>query len=288
MAALGKKLCFSLLLLIPLAMLLQRMAPVGGEEVSRQAADLFHLGHFPVTNAMVSGWVLSLLLILAVRAAMGRRPSAVPSRGQAALELLVEKLRGLLAPIVGERAITQVFPFLLLLFCYLLFENLSGLLPGVGAFGLERVGHFLYFFRPPNGDLNGTVALALISFAAWIYFVFRYAGPSHFLKDTFGNKARRREVPLPIYLFLGAIFLGVGTVDIISILFRTVSLSFRLYGNVFGGENLIARMSGLCGYLLPVPFYFLELLIGTIQALVFTLLTAVYIGLLTNGDESHG
>ncbi|MDR2664443.1 MAG: F0F1 ATP synthase subunit A [Puniceicoccales bacterium] len=261
-------------------------APVPGEEVSRRAADLFSVGrHISVTNSMVAGWLLTIVVVLGIRWALGRRPNAVPSRSQAAVELLVEKLQNLFEPIVGSRTLPRVFPFLLTLFIFLLATNLSGLLPGVGSIGWERNGHFSAFLRPPSGDLNGTLALAMVSFGAWIYFVFRYAGPRHFLWDTFGNKADRREVPVPVYLFLGAIFLAVGAVDLISILFRIVSLSFRLYGNVFGGENLIGRMTGLCGYLLPVPFYFLELLIGVIQALVFTLLTAVYVGLLTGKEE---
>lgn len=276
----------AVLFVLPLAICLQIIAPAPAEAVSRQATDLFVLWRrVPVTNTMVTGWLLTVLSIVVVRSLIGRRPSAIPSRGQAALELLIDTLRNLLQPIVGSRVLPHIFPFLLTLFLYLLVINLSGLVPGVGAIGLERAGHFLALLRPPNGDLNSTFSLALISFGAWLYFVFRHVGPRTFLQDTFGNKADRRTVAYPIYLFLGTVFLAVGAVDIISILFRIVSLSFRLYGNVFGGENLIARMTGLCGCFLPVPFYFLELLIGIIQALVFTLLTAVYVGLLTGQHE---
>jgi F-type H+-transporting ATPase subunit a len=266
------------------AILLSFVLPVKTAAVSRQAYDLFHvLGRLPVTNAMVTNWVLALVLIFSVRRILGKEPSIIPTRGQAAVEILWEKMHALFEPIVGARALPHVFPFLLTLFIYILVENWSGLLPGVGAFGMvDGAGHLRYFFRPSNADLNATLGLAIASTAAWAYFVLRYAGPRAFLQDTFGNKADRREVPLPLYLILGVVFLGVGVVDLISMLFRIVSLSFRLYGNIFGGENLIMRMLGLFGYLVPVPFYFLEMLIGVIQALVFTLLTAVYIGLLTN------
>jgi F-type H+-transporting ATPase subunit a len=287
-AAVKRAVLFALLPLLVLSICLQIVAPAPTEEVSRQAADLFTLGrHITVTNSMVAGWLLAVFAVVAVRLAVGRHPSAIPSRGQAAVELLMEKLQDLFRPIVGSRILPHIFPFLLTLFLYLLVTNLSGLIPGVGAIGWGRDGHFLPLLRPPNGDLNGTFALALISFGAWLYFVFRYAGPRAFLQDTFGNKADRQSVPFSIYLFLGSIFLAVGAVDVISILFRVVSLSFRLYGNVFGGENLISRMTGLYGYLMPVPFYFLELLIGIIQALVFTLLTAVYVGLLTGHGEDE-
>ncbi|MDR2667936.1 MAG: F0F1 ATP synthase subunit A [Puniceicoccales bacterium] len=268
------------------AVVLQIFVPARSENVTRYAESLFTVGPIALTNSIITCWAVALALIFAVRFAIGGKPSMVPSRGQAAIEMVMEGLRGLFEPIVGCRAIGQAFPFLLILFVYLLMENLCGLIPGVGSFGmLSSSGHFTALLRPPNGDLNGTLALALISFAVWIFFVLRHAGPRAFLHDTFGNKTDRSEVPFLIYAFLGAIFLAVGFVDLISILFRIVSLSFRLYGNVFGGENLIARMTGLCGCILPVPFYLLEFLIGVIQAFVFTLLTAVYIGLLTNAGD---
>jgi F-type H+-transporting ATPase subunit a len=219
---------------------------------------------------------------------IGKRPAIIPGRGQAALEIVMEKLENMFEPIVGKRALPHVFPLLLTLFIYIFIQNVSGLFPGVGAFGLMQNGHFHYFFRPTNADLNATLGLALVSFFAWFYVVLRHVGPRALLHDTFGNKADPKEVPMAIYLGLGVIFIGVGLVDVISMLFRVVSLSFRLYGNIFGGENLITKMLGLSAYVVPVPFYFLEILIGFIQALVFTLLTAVYIGLLTNHEsESH-
>jgi F-type H+-transporting ATPase subunit a len=108
-------------------------------------------------------------------------------------------------------------------------------------------------------------------------------------KDIFGNKADKTEIPAYIYYPLFVVFFAVGVIEVISILFRPVSLSFRLFGNVFGGENLLHAMSGIQKWGLPIPFYFLELLIGFVQALVFTLLVSVYIGLICNhGDEDHG
>jgi F-type H+-transporting ATPase subunit a len=278
----------ALLLGAGLLLLLFRFLPVTAGNVDRGAYDLFHLfSTIPVTNAMVTNWAFALVLIFTVRRLVGKSPGIIPRRGQAVLEILLEKLRDLFEPIVGGRALPLVFPFLLVLFIYILAENWSGLLPGVGAFGmLDGGGHLRYFFRPGHADLNATLGLAIAATGAWLYFVLRFAGPREFLHDTFGNKADRREVPLPVHLALGVVFLGVGIVDSISILFRVVSLSFRLYGNIFGGENLLTRMLGLFGYLVPVPFYFLEMLIGAIQALVFTLLVAVYIGLLTN--QEHG
>ncbi|MGH7944761.1 MAG: F0F1 ATP synthase subunit A, partial [Opitutaceae bacterium] len=191
----------------------------------------------------------------------------------------------LISPIVGNKVAKHTFPLLVALFTYILIQNWSGLFPGVGT--LFYHGHEL--IRPGNADLNGTIALAIVSIVAWFYFIMRYAGPSVVLKDIFGNKADKNDIPAAIYYPLFLVFFAVGLIEVISIAFRPISLSFRLFGNVFGGENLLHSISAITPWILPIPFYFLELLIGFVQALVFTLLVSVYIGLICNhGDEPHG
>jgi len=244
----------------------------------------------PITNSMVMSWAISALIILAVRGLVGK-PTLVPSAGQAVVENLLGGLKDIMEPIVGKPLIGKVFPLLIALFTFILIQNWSGLLPGVGAFGFyDEEGQLKYWMRPGNADLNMTIALALIAaVAAWFYFVLRYAGIKTLLFDLFGNKADPEEVPKAIYILLFPIFFVVGLIEVVSIIFRPVSLSFRLFGNVFGGENLLANMTALASWIVPVPFYFLEILIGAVQALVFALLTAVYIGLICNhGDgEEH-
>jgi F-type H+-transporting ATPase subunit a len=251
--------------------------------VAPAAEPLFHIGPLPVTNSMVTSWIVALVLVIIVRIAI-KSPKLVPSRGQAMVESLVEGVLNLTQPIVGNKVAKPTFPLLVALFTYILIQNWSGLFPGVGTIyygGRELV-------RPGNADLNGTVALAIVSMVCWFYFIMRYAGPSLVLKDIFGNKADKSEVPAAIYYPLFLVFFAVGLIEIISIAFRPISLSFRLFGNVFGGENLLHSMSAITPWVLPVPFYFLELLIGFVQALVFTLLVSVYIGLICNhGDEHH-
>ncbi len=141
--------------------------------------------------------------------------------------------------------------------------------------------------RPGNADLNGTLALAVVSTICWLYFILRYAGIGFVMKDLFGNKADRREVPAYIYFPLFLVFFAVGLIEVISIMVRPISLSLRLFGNVFGGENLLHSMSEITRWGLPIPFYFLELLIGFVQALVFVLLVSVYIGLICNHGDDH-
>lgn len=264
--------------------------PAFAEEsgVSAKAEALFHVGPLPVTNSMVTSWLVAAVLIIAIRLAV-KKPALVPSKGQAIVESIVQGVMDLIAPIVGSHVAKAAFPLLVCLFIFILTQNWSGLFPGVGTLFIRGdEGQWVELIRPGNADMNGTVALAAVAMVCWFYFIMRYAGPKMVFLDLFGNKADRKEIPAAIYYFLYFIFFAVGIIEIISIIFRPVSLSFRLFGNVFGGENLIHAMSGLFRWGLPIPFYFLEILIGFVQALVFTLLVSVYIGLICNHGEEHG
>lgn len=282
--------------------------------------QLFDVFGFPVTNSMFTTWIFAAVIIVGVRLLLGRGAKLVPGRGQMAVEAVISSLSGIFEPLMGPKAFRAAFPLLLGFFWFILIMNWSGLLPGVGSIGEEIIYtgsgsapegfygreavnpatgaattefvKFVPFFRAANSDLNTTLALAIISFGAWIYFVLKYAGLKVFLHDTFGNKADPKDVAWPIYLSLFVVFFAVGCIDIISIIMRLLSLSFRLFGNVFGGEVLLENMHHLAAnlpswvsWIIPLPFYLLEILIGLIQAFLFTLLTAVYIGLLTNHEE---
>lgn len=261
-------------------------ATAASGKISPYAYELTQVFGLPITNSMVMSWVVSAVIIIAFRLCAGK-PTLIPSRAQAIVESLIDGIRNLIEPIVGKRLLKPTFPLLIAFFVYILMQNWSGLLPGVGTFGHETDGHFFYYMRPANADLNGTLALALIAMAAWFYFVLRYAGFKTLIYDLFGNKASKHEVPALLYYALFVVFVIVGGIEVISILFRPVSLSLRLYGNVFGGENLLTNMTNLVSWVVPVPFYFLEVLIGFVQALVFTLLVAVYIGSICNHEEEH-
>jgi F-type H+-transporting ATPase subunit a len=255
------------------------------EGVSPSAARI-NMGHgVVVTSSMITGWIVSALLVLFVLILIGR-PSIFPSKGQAVVESLIQGLRDLFEPIVGKVAFPAAFPVLITLFLFILFHNWMGLIPGVGTIGWGHTvdGEFHLtrpLIRPFNSDFNGTIALALISFGAWAIIVLKYAGPTLIIKDLFGNKADKAETPVWLYPILSLVFLVVGLIEVFSIAIRPFTLSVRLFGNVFGGENL------LHGTAFFFVFYFMELLVGLIQALVFTLLTSVYIGLLCNHGDDH-
>ena len=269
----------------------------GDHKVSAKAQDLLGL---PITNSMITSWVVSLVIIVLIRLAVSK-PKLVPTKGQMLVEGVVDAVRGISGPIVGKKLVYPTFWLLSGLFIFILAQNWSGLFPGVGSIATWGINdetgmkEQVPLIRPGNADLNMTAALAAVSIIAWIYFILRYAGPVVIFKDLFGNKADPDETPKPLYLLLFVIFGFVGIIEIISICVRPVSLSFRLFGNVFGGESLLHSMFGLAegipglSFILPVPFYFLETLIGGVQALVFMLLISVYIGLICNheGDGDH-
>jgi F-type H+-transporting ATPase subunit a len=255
--------------------------------VSPTATDLgFELLGLPISNSILTTWIVGILIILGVRLAVGT-PTLIPGKGQAVVEGFATGLRDTLEPIVGKRMIGKVFPLLCGFFVFILLMNWSGLLPGVGTLKVGDATGWKDLIRPANSDLNTTLALSIVSFVAWTYYVIRYAGLKVLAFDLFGNKADKKEVGLPMWLALGFIFLGVGCIEVVSILFRLISLSFRLYGNVFGGENLIHSLGAIAPFVIPTLAAFLEVLVGLIQAFVFTLLSAVYIGLICNHEGGH-
>jgi len=269
-----------------LSLLVPSLALASEEGVNPKATDLFEIGGVPVSNSILTTWILTALIIIAIRVLVGT-PKIVPSRGQALVENMASGLRGALEPIVGKSMIGKVFPTLCGFFVFILLMNWSGLLPGVGTIKYGEPGHWLDAIRPATSDLNTTLALSVISFVAWTYFVLRYAGFKVLIFDLFGNKADKKELSFPMWIMLSFIFLGVGGIEVVSIAFRLISLSFRLYGNVFGGENLIHALGGIAPYVIPAVAGLLEVLVGLIQAFVFTLLSAVYIGLICNHEGGH-
>lgn len=292
-------------LLTPISFLLTSLPVLAsGEGVSLVSEEIFKLGVFPVTNSMVTSWIISIAIVIIVKLLVGRT-SLIPSKGQLIVESAITSLRTMLEPIVGKKVFYPSFWLLSGLFIFILIHNWSGLLPGVGTIGqgIQEGNHFKItkpLIRPGNADLNMTLALALIANLCWVYFIVRYAGLKAIIKDWFGNKADKTQVNFLIFGLLGILFIAVGFIEVLSILFRPVSLTFRLFGNVYGGESLLHSMFYLGETLnlnetlinismaiAPIPFYFMEVLIGLVQAMVFMLLVSVYIGLICNHEEEN-
>jgi F-type H+-transporting ATPase subunit a len=221
-----------------------------------------------------------------------RNPQLIPSGAQNFWEWLVEGLYNFLEGVIGYELAKKTFWFFATIFLLILACNWFGLIPGVGSIGWHAPGeHHISepLLRGANADLNMTLAMAMIFFVLWTYWALQANGPGGFILHIFGPKGD--TVGAMKVLMIG-VFVLVGVLEVVSILFRPVSLSFRLFGNIFAGENMLESMAVLVpslGWLIPIPFYFMELLVGIVQALVFMLLTAVFTLLIcTHDDAEHG
>ena len=252
----------------------------GEDSPPPKAVEIGRVFGFPITNSMLISWIAAVGIIVFAQLAT-RNMKQVPGSAQNFLEWLVESLYSFLEGILGPHLVKRTFWFFATVFIFVLGANWFGLMPGAGVIGWGHVTAKGFhvdqpFFRGANADVNMTMAMALIFFACWLFWAVRENGPLGFLKELFAPKG---ESTGPLKVVLTLVFFAVGCLEIVSILFRPVSLSFRLYGNTFAGENMLDAMSNVVpglGWLLPVPFYFMELLVGVIQALVFMLLTAVF------------
>ncbi len=256
----------------------------------QQAVEIARPLGFPITNSMVVTWIVAVALIIFARVAT-RDMKHVPGGAQNLLEWLVGSLYSFLEGIIGPHLTKRTFWFFASIFIFILSANWFGLIPGVGTIGWghQTPDGFKIdepLFRGANADLNLTFAMALIFFACWIVWALREVGLAGFLKELFAPKGESTGI---LKLLMVVVFFAAGCLEIVSILFRPVSLSFRLYGNIFAGENMLETMSTMVpglGWLLPVPFYFLEVLVGLVQAMVFMLLTAVFTLLICQHEEA--
>lgn len=256
----------------------------------QQAVEIARPLGLPITNSMVVTWVAAAALIIFARVAT-REMKHVPDRAQNFLEWLIEGLYGFLEGIIGPHLVRRTFWLFATIFIFILSANWFGLIPGVGTIGWgHQTAHGFKIvdplFRGANADLNLTFAMALVFFACWFVWTLREVGPLGFLKELFGPKG---DIAGLLKLVMSVVFFAAGCMEIISILFRPISLSFRLYGNIFAGENMLEAMSTLVpglDWLVPIPFYFLELLVGVVQAMVFMLLTAVFTLLSCQHEEA--
>lgn len=248
--------------------------------LSAKPVEIARPFNFPITNSMLVSWIVAIGLIAFAQIAT-RKMKEVPSGAQNVLEWLVEALYKFLAGIIGPHLAQRTFWFFATIFIFILSANWFSLIPGVGSLGW---GHRTSdgftidqpLFRGANADVNMTLAMALIFFASWIVWAFQEVGWRGFLRELFAPKGESQGL---LRVLLIVVFFAAGCLEVVSILFRPISLSFRLYGNIFAGENLLEAMAKLVpgfGWLVPIPFYFLELVMGLVQALVFMLLTAVF------------
>ncbi len=265
-------------------------------------AERLPFGTWLTNSIFVAVLVTLLILFFASKATAKMR--LIPHPAQNAFEFVVETLYNQLEGIVGPKLAPRAFPLLATIFIFILFSNWFGLVPGVGTVGWgEWTGPLSVkevttpLLRPPTADLNMTLGIAAVFMVVWLWITISEIGVWGFVKHTFGPKGGTKGV---MGVFVAIVFLIVGMIEVVSIAFRPVSLSLRLFGNLYAGETLLQTMislgetlglpkviSAIGSVLFPLPFYFLELLIGLLQAVVFSLLCAVYIQLAAAHDDEH-
>lgn len=241
--------------------------------ISVKAQEIFHIGSFAITNSL-----LSTLIMVAVFVVLFFVYKFEPTRNKInfLISFLLNAVYEFLESITGDKT-RELYPLLVSFFFFIIFSNWFGLLPGVGSIMLiEHVGHEVHnipLLRAGTADLNGTLALAIISVVMIQFYGIKYCGLAGYVKK-FINLSN------PINFVLGIL-------ELVSEFSKVLSFSFRLFGNVFAGEVLIAVMAFLVPVLASFPFLILEIFVGFIQALVFTMLTAVFISIATVSHDEH-
>jgi F-type H+-transporting ATPase subunit a len=239
--------------------------------ISISAEKIFQIGGFPVTNALfLSLFVFIILVVFAI--VLRRKLSLVPNTLQNIAEMILEGALGVMDSVLLDRRKSEKYlPFVLTVFLFVLVSNWLGLLPGVGSIMISHGGESIPLFRSPASDLNFTLALALISVT---------------FANGLGIAATSLRSRLSVFFnFEDPIKFFVGILELISEFAKIISFSFRLFGNVFAGEVLLTIISFLVPYAAPLPFMFLEIFVGFIQAFIFGMLTLVFIGMATTEHE---
>lgn len=245
------------------------------------------------TNSTIMVWLAVGLIVLFCQAAT-RKMSLIPSGFQNFAEWVFESLYDFLSGLMGAHLTRRVFWFFGTIFFFILVNNYMGLIPGVGTVGWNTVdahGHegFTPWLRGANADINMTAAMAFSFALLWFYWAITENGFKGFMAHIFAPKGTFHGLML---MMMVPIFLFVGVLEVISIGIRPVALTFRLFGNIYGGEQTLEALMALVpksiAFLPALPFYFMELLVGFVQALVFTLLCAIFLKLICDhGDEEH-
>lgn len=243
--------------------------------ISLAAEPVATIGPLIITNSLLAGVVGSVLIFFFFRLA-GRRVALQPtSRLSHAIETVCESMLGLIEQVTHDRQkALQFFPLLMTLFTFIIINNWLGLVPGVGSLTITTPHGVVPLFRGATADLNTTLALAVISVGMTHVFAIRRLGLFRHLKKYIS--------PNPVLLF-------VGILELVSEFSKMISFSFRLFGNIFAGEVLLVVIAALAPLIAPLPFFGLELFVGLVQGLVFTMLTLVFLEIATSdhGNTAH-
>jgi F-type H+-transporting ATPase subunit a len=276
----------------------QELNTTQSKEVSHEATlfaePIAHVGSFTITNSLVMSWAAVLVIVVGM-VVIGKTMKSVPGKLQGVFELLLEEALKLSDTITGSRHKSErLLPVILSLFLFILVNNWLGLLPGVGTIGWVETegGHsvFVPMLRGGTADLNTTLAISLFAvIVSHIIGVVALGSWKHLNKFISFNlllEIPKKVMKEPMVLIVNPIKVFVGFVETIGEFAKIASLSFRLFGNIFAGEVLLASMMAIFAYILPLPFMFLEVIVGIVQALVFAILTLAFMSMsMTSHDE---
>ena len=232
--------------------------------VSFQSEALLHLGAFRITNTLIDTILIDVVIITA-SLILAKNIRIIPGLYQNAVEIVLQTFYELTESVAQEKVV-KIFPYFMSFFIFILLANWSGLLPGVNSIGFFEGKKLIPILRSPTSDLNTTLGLALVSVAATHLLSIKTVGLKDYLSRYFSFN--------PINLFIGFL-------EIISEITKVISLSFRLFGNIFAGEVVLLTVSSIFAFLFPLPFLLLEVIVGFVQALVFSMLTMSFMAILT-------
>lgn len=264
-------------------------------EVTIFAEPVLHFKNFTITNSLINSW-LTVIVVFFLALAIRLKIKKVPGKLQHVFEIFIGGALDLLDQITNNRKITnRIFPFVFSIFVFILLNNWLGILPFIGSVGFTAMhdGHltFIPLFRGGTADLNTTLVLAMMSVVGSNFFGILSLG----LWKTFNKYVRigalgeifTKFKKDPSIIVVAPISFFVGIIEFIGELAKIASLSFRLFGNIFAGEVLLSSMAAIFAFVLPTPFLFLEVFVGLIQALIFSLLSAVYFTIAAEDHDSH-
>lgn len=232
-------------------------------EISLVAEKLSQIGKYPITNSLLATFGVMVFLIL-ISVFARKKIKDVPSGFTNFIELIIESLFNLFNSVTQDRKLTKkFFPIVATIFLFVIVSNWSEILPGVGSIGLKHDHQIIPFFRAPSSDLNFTLGLAIISVITVQVFGILSLGFLKYIKKYINFRS-------PINFF-------VGILELVSEFAKLISFSLRLFGNIFAGEVLLLVIAFLVPLIAPIPFYALEIFVGFVQALIFSMLTLVFL-----------
>lgn len=257
------------------------------------AEPILYLGSLPVTNTMINAWVAVVFFVI-LALVVGRKREMVPRGLQNFFEWILEVFLGFAESVTGDRdTAKKFFPVAMTIFLFVLFSNWLGLIPGTGSIGIFQMHHghveLIPMLRPASSDLNLTLAIAAFSiglthiFGVFSVGIWKHANKFINIRGIFKSFKKG-----PMAIMVAFIEFGVGLIELVGEAAKTLSLSLRLFGNVFAGEVLLTVVAGMLAFVLPIPFIFLEILVGIIQATVFAVLFLAFATVATmepHGDE---